>query len=826
MPFVLSCFPRGKGDGVLIALIAVSAAIFAIDKPYSYYAPDQMNLQPGMRVIVPFGRGNRRSEGIVLELKDDVGIGLKAVEEVLDQEPVLTQGFIRMAAFIRERYFCTFYEAIKAMLPAGLWFHTEVRYMLTQEQYDDEKLRRITLGPEIVQCIHEHGGAMSLPELKKAFEDHKALDDSLLSLQKKKYLTSNLDFAKKIKDKTERLIALAVPAEEAMEYANKRIRSAPLQYEFLKLLCTVGSGSEKELCYLTGASRQTVRRLEELGYLSCQERDVLRTSLPNYVEPAPAIILNDEQSAVYDRFLAQYRQKQPGVGLLYGVTGSGKTSIYIRLIQDVLKEGKGAIFLVPEISLTPQLIYLLMSHFGDDVAVLHSALRVSERYDAWKKIKQGEARVVLGTRSAVFAPVENLGLMIVDEEQEHSYKSENAPRYHARQIAIYRGAKEQALVILGSATPSIETMHLAKTGVYTLNRLNMRYNGRDLPEVEIVDMKQELRAGNHSDISVPLREALRRNIQDGRQSILFLNRRGAGQCVICVECGNVQQCPRCSVSLTYHKANGRLMCHHCGYSQHFEEYCPNCAGHHKIIGTGTQKVELQLQQMFPDVNVLRMDADTISSANPHEAVFKRFLDEKVPILIGTQMVTKGLNFDNVTLVGVLDADMSLYINHYRAAETTFSMLTQVIGRSGRGALTGKAIIQTLTPEHTVIRLAAEQNYDEFFDLECTMRQMQNTPPFGDLFTVMFTSIYEEAALAGAYDFRNMLIMRFAGQAINILGPSAAAVTKINHTYRYKLTICCKNNREVRLTLAAALKEFGTNRKHKGVNAFADINSYE
>ena len=806
----------------MIASIAVDAAVYAIDKPYSYAVPPSMPVRPGMRVIVPFGRGNRRSEGIVLSVEEREAENLKPIERLMDQEPVLSEGFIRMAAFLRERYFCTFYEAIKAMLPAGLWFDTAESFELTQTPKVGKRLE--PAAEELLQCIADRGGRMTHSELRAVFNDEAVLEPAIRQLLKKKLLRSNLDFSRKVQDKTEQIVSLAVPAEEAMEYARKKRTAAPLQAEVLKLLCAVGSGSSKELCYLTGASNATLRRLESLGYVELTLRDVFRTGLPNFVEPAQPLVLNESQEQAFQALQRQSCLDKPGVALLNGVTGSGKTAVYLQLIRDVLERGKSAVFLVPEIALTPQLIQLLMSHFGRSVAVLHSALRVSERYDEWKRIKQGIARVIIGTRSAVFAPVQDLGLLILDEEQEHTYKSENSPRYHAREVAIYRGSKEHALVLLGSATPSVETMHLAKTGVYTFHQLSGRYNGRELPQVEIVDMKQEIREGNPLSLSLPLQHALEENIQNGRQSILFLNRRGAGRCMVCVECGETPQCPRCSVSLTYHKANHRLMCHYCGHSQPVQERCTQCGGPMKIVGTGTQKVEQELQERFPGVPALRMDADTITASNSHEAILERFRTEKIPILIGTQMVTKGLNFENVTLVGVIDADMSLYVNHFRASETTFSMLTQVIGRSGRGAYQGRAMIQTMTPEHSVIRLAACQDYDRFFEQEITLRQLHGFPPFADLFTVEFIGLFDSATLSAAYDFRCMLEQ--AGPELQILGPSPAPVAKVNNRYRYRLTVRCGNSRPVRLLLSQQLQLFSKDKKHKGITAIADINSYE
>lgn len=817
---------------MLIALIAVSAAVYAIDKPYSYRIPPNLYVQPGMRVMLPFGRANRRCEGLVLALKDGDDAGLKAIDSVLDETPVLSESFLRLAAFVRDRYFCTFYDAIKAMLPAGLWFDTSVFFEIVDPESDfAAEIKRQPTALQVMNTLSDLGGKAELSALKKQFPDEDKLQKALHYLLKKEWIRSNTDFSRRIHDKTEQIAVLAVSAEEAMQYAERRKASAPLQYEVLKLLCAVGRGSTKEICYLTGASMATIRRLEKGGLLSLATREVFRSPIQDYVKPAQPLQLNEAQQAVFDGLLAQSQQPQPCAALLYGVTGSGKTAIYIQLIQQMLKQNKSAILLVPEIALTPQLIQLLMSHFGREVAVLHSALRVSERYDEWKRIRLGEARVVIGTRSAVFAPVQNLGVLIVDEEQEHTYKSENTPRYHAREIALYRGSKEQALVLLGSATPSLETMYLAKTGKYRLYTLSSRYNGKQLPQVEIVDLKQELHRGNGSCISRTLQDALEDTIDADRQSILFLNRRGAGRHLICVECGEVPSCDRCSVSLTYHAANHRLMCHYCGYSIPVPDRCPRCGGHLKSVGIGTQRVEQELHRLFPETPVLRMDADTISATNSHEDVLERFQKEKIPILIGTQMVTKGLNFENVTLVGVVDADMSLYVDHYRAAETTFSLITQVVGRSGRGAHAGRAIIQSMTPEHSVIQLAAAQDYDQFYDLEITLRMLQHCPPFGDLFTVTFCGPFEDRTIASAGMFRNMLENALRNPAyqtlrIRILGPAPAAIAKINNTYRYRMTLYCTNQKSIRQLLSYSLQQLSKDPRNKGITAYIDVNSYE
>lgn len=811
----------------MIAQIAVSAAIYAIDKPYSYWIPPQLSVAPGMRVLVPFSQGNRRVEGVVLAVTDGEETGLKSVAAVLDETPVLSEPLLHLAAFLRERYFCTFYDAVKAMLPAGLWFSVQEEWTL-EVPVDEAKVAKSHRDAlAILQAAADRGGVIRAQELRQAV-DPALLERYLPYLQNKHYLRSNRTFDRRVRDKSEEIASLAVPWEEAVQYAQSKARSAPMQREVLTLLAQLGSVSAKELCYFTGATMATVRRLERLGFLSLSLRPVFRTPLPPPGDPVPLPVLNEAQDAAYTGLAALQDREKPGAALLYGVTGSGKTSVYVRLIARTLEQGRSAVLLVPEIALTPQLIATLVGYFGKTVAVLHSGLRVTERYDEWRRIRQGGARVVIGTRSAVFAPVQQLGLLIVDEEQEHSYKSENSPRYHAREAALYRGAKEGALVLLGSATPSVETMYLARQGTYALFTLGQRFHGGALPQVRIVDLKEELRRGNGTSISLPLQEALRETMDQGRQSILFLNRRGAGQYRICVQCGAVPTCPRCSVSLTYHAANHRLLCHYCGHSEPVQDRCPQCGGMVKTMGVGTQRIEAELRTLFPDREILRMDADTVSATNTHEDILSRFEREKIPILVGTQMVTKGLNFENVTLVGVIDADLSLYVNHFRAAETTFSLLTQVVGRAGRGQYQGRALIQTMSPQHRVIELAARQDYDAFFSMELSLRQLQGLPPFRDLFTVTFLSRIEGWAVSGAARFRAMVLRQSPGwgTALTVLGPSPAPVVKVNNTFRYRLVLQTSGSRPLRRHLAAVLKAFLQDRANRGVTAYVDINSYE
>ena len=468
--------------------------------------------------------------------------------------------------------------------------------------------------------------------------------------------------------------------------------------------------------------------------------------------------------------------------------------------------------------------------FGDRVAVLHSSLPASERYDQWKRIRSADAKVVVGTRSAVFAPCANLGVMILDEEQEHSYKSENTPRYHAREVALWRGLKEKALVVMGSATPSVETMYHAKTGTYRLYTLPDRFGGRSLPRVQIVDMAEQVRQGNDTSLSYPLQDAMGETFQKGKQTVLFLNRRGNSRALVCVDCGEIPECPRCSARLTYHSANERLMCHYCGYSQPVPNRC-RCGGPIKRIGTGTQKVQQQIQAVFPDMTVSRMDTDTVSAVNTHEAILEQFQKEKISVLLGTQMVAKGLNLPDVTLVGVLDGDLGLYQDSFRAHETTFNMLTQVVGRAGRGDTPGTAMIQTLVPEHQVIKMAARQDYDSFYQLEIGLRQTLQYPPFGDMVLVTFSGQDEAKVIRGATKFRDSLAAllkdpQYGAQEAVVLGPAPCPVPKINYHFRYRLTLRCRLNQPVRVLLGHLLRQFSQDRENRNVSAFIDINGFE
>ena len=815
----------------MIAKVAVDAANFAIDKPYSYFIPLGMTVEPGMRVQLSFGRGNRRTEGVVLSVEPGDSTGLKPIDRVLDTEPLLDATMLRLAAFLRERCFCTFYDAIRAMLPAGLWFQTKQSYKLTEDRSWQGKPLRVPFAEHFLQLLTDSGDETEESILKEAAGDEEAYEKAIAYLLRKKWITSEVDFMRRTADKTEKIATLAVPGEEAMAFAATRPKSALMQKNVLELLCSVGSAAVKEICYFTGAKPATVKRLADLGYIELSDREVLRCRQIKPVHLEGELVLNDQQQKAYEGLSEQMDSEKPGTALLYGITGSGKTAVYIQLIRRCLEKGRQAMLLVPEIALTPQLLGLLAAHFGDMVAVLHSSLPAAERYDQWKRIRSGEAAVVVGTRSAVFAPCKQPGLIILDEEQEHSYKSENTPRYDARSVAQWRGLKQNALVLFGSATPSVQTMYYAKSGLYRMYRLDNRYNGKALPKVEIVDMRAQLQMGNDLSVSYSLQDAIGDTRNMGKQSILFLNRRGNSRALVCIRCGEAPECPRCNARLTYHSANERLMCHYCGYSQKASQRCDKCDGPMKQVGTGTQKVQQELENIFPDLQVLRMDADTVSAANTHEMILEKFEKEHIPVLVGTQMVAKGLNLPDVTLVGVLDADMGLYMGTYRAAETTFNLLTQVVGRAGRGDTAGKAMIQTYLPEHKVINLAANQDYDGFYDMEIQLRKLQNTPPFGDQVTVTFIGQEETMVLRGAMKFRDSLhtclnIPEYKSDNCKVLGPAPCFVPKINYNFRYCLTLRCKLNKPLRGLLAYLLRQFSQDKANRGVSAFIEVNGFE
>lgn len=815
------------------AKVAVSSAVYSMDRPYQYIVPAELaeNALPGTRVMVPFGAANRMTEGIILKRwRGELLPRMKSVAGLLDDRPVLREELLNLALWMRERYFCTLYHAVKAMLPAGLYYASHDIYSLKKSVSGASALEQVKNAPvqrEILGILAEKGGAATREQIYSACSSGNP-QNALRALMEKGLLELSTSTARNVGDKTEQIAALLMPLEDALQQVSKTSRA---QIAVLKLLDETGSASVKDISYFTGTTGRTVQTLADKGLVSLFKREVYRRmpALDTSTQPPP--VLNEEQKIAYDGIVSMMEAKKPACALLYGVTGSGKTQVYISLIHHALSLGRAALVLVPEIALTPQLLRHFEAQFGQQVAILHSSLSAGARYDEWKRARDGKAQVVVGTRSAVFAPLEGLGLIILDEEQETSYQSDRSPRYHARDIAKYRCTQSGAVLVLGSATPSVETMYQARQGIYRQFRLKKRFNEQTMPQVEIVDMRQELRSGNGSSLSSALRRELAANLQRGEQAVLFLNRRGTSRMVVCAECGETPECPNCSVKLTYHKDNGRMMCHYCGFSKVLAPLCESCGGELCFVDAGVQMVQEQLQQAFPGMTIARMDADSVSVTHNHEDILSRFEKEKISVLLGTQMVAKGLDFENVTLVGALDADQGLYVDSYRSGERTFSLLTQVVGRAGRGSRTGRAVIQTFTPKNDIITCAARQDYDAFYESEIHLRSVKNLPPIRDFYQLTISGHQERNTLESARRLRSALeewqfSPEMAGDSFAIYGPAEAPVLRVMGRYRFRLTVVCRSTKKIRGMLAHLLTAFQKDTFNKGVSVAVELNPME
>lgn len=810
-----------------ICAVAVDAATYAIDKLYSYRVPDELREQVliGTRVLVPFGFGNKRAEAVVLAFREDAGgMKLKPIIEVPDDTPILTAPQLKLAAWMRERLYCTFFDCVRVMLPAGLWFKRNETYTLSPDADLAALWQRDGDTGRVMQLFDQPGQTLAVSDIRQRLGG-KSVTRVLDALTGEGVLLYHSNTVQKSGDKTEKMLALDMEAGEAMARIGRR---SPARLDVVSVLADGGWMSQKELVYMTGVTDAALRDMVKKGMLRARQEERLRTPDFSEVPPAPPPVLSAQQQQAYDGLAALMDEDAPRAALLFGVTGSGKTQVYLRLIAHALEQGKSAIVLVPEIGLTPQVMRQFAAQFGDTVAVLHSALSAGERYDSFKKIKSGRARVVIGTRSAVFAPVERLGVLILDEEQDGAYKSEQSPRYHARDVAKYRAAHEGALLVLGSATPSVETYYGAKRGKYPVFSLTERFMGTSLPEVQIADLRGQAREGRSGVIGQQLESELIDTLNRGKQAILFLNRRGNSRVIGCALCGWVPECPSCSTSMTYHSASGRAMCHYCGASVKITGTCPVCGGASLFTETpGTQKVEQELHEKFPSARVLRMDADTMTTKGAHEKLLTQFAKGGADILLGTQMVTKGLDFENVTLVGVLDADQSLYAQDYRARERTFSLITQVVGRAGRRFDTGKAVIQTYSPTHPVILTAARQDYEAFYEREMETRQALQCPPVCDLTVLTAVGEVEQQVLASLISLKTRLQSLMEGQYADVkapvLGPAAAQVVKVMGRYRYHLTMRAQNTARWRALVAGVMREFLRDSKNRGVTVFADEN---
>ena len=716
--------------------VAVSNATFHFDKLYTYAVmPDQQDtVRLGSMVLVPFGRGSRARMGVVLACDEEPEHAkLKYLFDVAPASACLTPELLRLVHFLKERTFCTYYEAVKAVIPYGAQYKSTVA---------------------------EDGVT---PVLQKQLVRH----------------TEN----------AYKLVGTLPP----------KPRPTAKQLAAVALL----AGGERTLSALEekSISRAVLDNLCAKGVLECSKVNKsidLYSSIPLKNEP---ILLTEEQQAAYDALLPGLEDAAPHSALLYGVTGSGKTLVFLKLIEHCLQMGRRALVLVPEISLTPQMILRLKSQFGKRVAVQHSALNHTERLLQWQMIQDGGADIVVGTRSAIFSPLENIGLVIIDEEQEHTYRSESAPRYSAHEVARQRAAENGALLLLASATPSTESYYAAQHGRTQLVRLTKRYGGNPLPKVQIVDMRAELASGNPREISLAMEDAIRHNLEAGKQTILLLNRRGYQTVAQCEDCREVLKCPKCSVPMVYHKSAHKLLCHYCGSQlDPPPARCPACGGKLQYRGFGTQKAEEELAKLFPEARILRMDQDTTAAKDAHEKLLAKFARHEYDIMVGTQMVAKGLDFEDVTLVGVLGIDSLLFAQGFRAYETVFSLVTQVVGRSGRAKDPGFAIIQTTDPDNPVLNLAAAQDYDAFFEQEIAYRKLGLYPPFCGLCVVGFAGPKESEVARASARFAALLGRQAAKQPdlpLRVLGPTPGSIEKINDSYRYKLTVKCRNDRRFR-----------------------------
>jgi len=800
-----------------VAKVAVENTAGSFDVLYTYLIPEKMNVLEGCRVRIPFGRWNHKRTGLVMEsLSVSEREGLKPVSEVLDISPVLDREGLAILKYLKEHTFCTHFEALRLIIPAGLSVVSRMKYSIAYEQ------------PELIQTLSLEGQELIayLLARREGVEGKKICKDLGLSfpsplldgLAKQGLITAREIHQNAMGDKRITMLRLLE--------VGRPVPLTPKQKSVVEFLCENGDASIAEVLYNSASTKAVTDGLVKKGLVEYYDLPSIRNSYGECQSLSPSPIeLTIPQSKAYENILALLSKNPPSPALLHGVTGSGKTQVFISLIQEVLNRGRNVIVLVPEISLTAQIAREFLSRFGEDVSVLHSALSLGERMDQWRRLKAGKSRIAIGTRSAIFAPLSNIGLIVVDEEQEHTYKSEKAPRYHARDIARLRSQHHKSLLLLSSATPSIETYWRATNGQYSLVTLSGRFNQAPLPQVMTIDMRDPQNHSSYPTLSAALLDEIRYNLDHGEQSILLLNRRGYSTLVKCAGCAGAAYCPHCSVSLTYHSANDHLLCHYCGYIEEKPKVCASCgASLIRYAGSGTQKIAEILSEFYPEARVLRVDLDTTMKKFAHEEHFSAFSEGKYDIMVGTQMVAKGLNFPNVTLVGVLSADQSLYSGDFRSFERTFSLLTQVIGRSGRGKSHGRAIVQTYSPDNPLIQLAAHQDYPAFYREEIISRRLHLYPPFCTMAGIGFSGVDRDETLDCAImfmdRFKKVAADSYPGLPARLLGPVPGDIAKTADRYRYKLILKCKNDNKTR-SLIREMLGFAQ-KKFKHVHVFADM----
>ncbi|MFC4617292.1 primosomal protein N' [Camelliibacillus cellulosilyticus] len=803
----------------MIAEVIVDLATQAIDKPFDYVVPNHLEaiVTPGVRVVVPFGP--RKRLGFVTGVKTDSELDkLRPLYSVIDHTPVLTEELLDLGRWMADETLCFQISAFQAMLPVAL--------------KADYKKTIIVRNPEQLKA--------SYPELQSVFPEDKGVDWDALQKQKKVPLAIiKSALAAGVLEETEtvvgrgsvkkrKIVRAAVSKADLHVYLKNLGKRAPKQQKLLSYFLTAKNGAAiglNELAAAVGTTPTTVKALVEKGILVETEEEFYRDVFLETAEKTEALTLTEDQKKAMDPIVEDIEAGRHRVHLCHGVTGSGKTEIYLQAIQRVIHDGRQAIVLVPEISLTPQIVERFRGRFGDKVAVLHSALNRGEKYDEWRKVHRGEVSVAVGARSAIFAPFTDLGLIIIDEEHETSYKQEETPRYHARDVAILRGRHHNCPVILGSATPALESYARAEKGRYCLSTMEQRANQKPLPAVELVDMREELREGNRTMFSVSLAEKLKERLANGEQSVLFLNRRGYSTFVLCRDCGHVLSCPHCDISLTYHRKYEQMKCHYCGYQERVPDACPQCASTHiRFFGSGTQKVEEALAQLVPEARVIRMDIDTTRKKGAHERLLKAFGRGDANILLGTQMIAKGLDFPNVTLVGVLAADAMLRLPDFRSAEKTFQLLTQVAGRAGRHKLGGEVVIQTYAPEHYAITLAANHDYSTFYQTEMMARKRRNYPPFYYLTLITVTHESYGKAFQVSEQIAKVLRNKLTEQTV-VLGPVAPTIARVKDRYRCQCMIKYKNEPDLLTVLKQILDHYQSERIKDGLSLSIDVNPY-
>jgi primosomal protein N' (replication factor Y) len=798
---------------MIVAEVIVDVSAYPVDRPFDYLVPEKMHelIELGSRVKVPFGP--RQVLGFVVNLKDHTEVPLdkiKPISSLLDIEPVLTKEMLEMAKWLKNETICYEIDVLQAMLPSAL----RAKY----EKFVVLQTNARLLDPNL-QPFFEQTKKVNFKEFEKNDLLHplkKAIREKQLTIENVVKQKGQIKEIRKVKI-SENPRQLATIYDQISGRAKKQKALVLWMQEHVGEIFDLD-----EICHEANCSTNVLQAVIEHGAAQFIHEEVYRNPFKKEVEKTDFLTLNDEQSKALHNITQSMDQNKPETFLLHGVTGSGKTEVYLQAIQHCLQQGKEAIVLVPEISLTPQMTNRFRSRFGELVAVMHSGLSVGEKYDEWRKVHQGKVKVVVGARSAVFAPFENVGLIILDEEHEATYKQEDSPRYHARNVAIWRSEYYGCPVILGSATPSLESYARAKKGVYTLLTLKERALKQPLPTVEVVDMREELKKGNRTMFSVALSEAISDRLERKEQIVLFLNRRGYSSFVLCRDCGTVLQCENCDISLTYHRSNETLKCHYCGYEQWVPQECPQCGSDHiRYFGTGTQKVEEELKKLFPEARVLRMDVDTTKRKGAHEEILSDFGEGKADILLGTQMIAKGLDFPNITLVGVLSADTSLHLPDFRAAERTFQLLTQVSGRAGRAERPGQVVIQTYTPEHYAIELAKEQHYEPFYEREMLMRHQAGYPPY--FYIVHIQVSHEDVMMAAEYANKSAEFLRSnLSFGVSIIGPTTSSIVRLQNRYRYQCLIKYKREPALIPTLLQLIKLYRTDWIKKGITLSIDL----